>query len=167
MQKHPSCLKWFYSILLMLYSVQHWRPTATCAAALKLPKQPKLCSWCNLLKPGRIVHPSGHFLAITFDFTTFFTQTFKNCTSFYIFSWISLLFEWYKRSYCQPLVEFKCNWPEFYLLHSVLITEIIFAGNTSVNVNIIHTKTAQLKKIASLSKMYIVMTTVHVRIKFT
>ena len=27
----------YYSILLLLYSVQHWRSTATCAAALELP----------------------------------------------------------------------------------------------------------------------------------
>ena len=27
----------FYSILLMLYNVQHWKSTATCAAALELP----------------------------------------------------------------------------------------------------------------------------------
>ena len=34
----PPCFSnIFYSILLTLYTVQHWRSTATCAAALELP----------------------------------------------------------------------------------------------------------------------------------
>ena len=39
-QFHCWILRYFYSILLFyywLYSVQHWRSTATCAAALGLP----------------------------------------------------------------------------------------------------------------------------------
>ena len=32
---------------------------------------------------------------------------------------------------CQPLVEFECSYPHFYLLHSVLMTKSYFHEHTS------------------------------------